>query len=217
PQGARKARVGKGGAADETVDAVRSDDHVGAPTDLGDALSRFVCGDGCVPPDHAFGQGGDQGVEQCRPGHQVKPAPSCDLEQSGAVGRSRTPPARYSVRARISCPRPSRSRAAMAVGHIPRAPPMSEGPDRRSRTSTCRPPRTRPRATARPAMPPPTTTTFPSMPTKLKAGAPLNEPDHGVFQGHPFLKPLAVPAHCLHGRVPHLSDELREEIDSSKI
>src|SRR5699024_767363 len=34
-QGARKARVGKGGAADETVDAVRSDDHVGAPTDLG--------------------------------------------------------------------------------------------------------------------------------------------------------------------------------------
>src|SRR5699024_10231641 len=105
----------------------------------------------------------------------------------------------------------------MAVGHIPRAPPMSEGPDRRSCTSTCRPPRTRPQATARPAMPPPTTTTFPSMPTKLKAGAPLNEPDHGVFEGHPFLKPLAVPAHCLYGLGPHLSDELREETDSSKI
>ena len=66
-------------------------------------------------------------------------------------------------------------------------------------------------------MPPPTTTTFPSMPTKLKAGAPLNEPDDGVFEGHPFLKPLAVPAHCLYGLGPHLSDELREENDSSKI
>ncbi len=66
-------------------------------------------------------------------------------------------------------------------------------------------------------MPPPTTTTFPSMPTKLRAGAPLNEPGHGVFKGHPFLKPLAVPDRCLHGRVPHLSDELREEIDSNKI
>lgn len=78
--------MGKGGAADEAVDAVRSNDHVGALTDLGDALSGFVCGDGCVPPDHAFRQGADQGVEQCRPGHQVKPSPSCDLEQSGAVG-----------------------------------------------------------------------------------------------------------------------------------
>src|SRR5699024_7646868 len=53
--------------------------------------------------------------------------------------------------------------------------------------------------------------------TKLRAGAPLNEPDHGVFEGHPFLKPLAVLAHCLYGLGPHLSDEFREENDSSKI
>src|SRR5699024_3633816 len=56
PQGARRARVGEGDAADEAVDAVRPDDHVGTLTDLGDALSGLVCGDGCVPQDRAFGR-----------------------------------------------------------------------------------------------------------------------------------------------------------------